>query len=56
MVDLTKMLGGNDPELNRVQAKGNLARTKRDYLVACASLKRAKGRLGEKTPDFKARR
>jgi HAE1 family hydrophobic/amphiphilic exporter-1 len=38
----------DDAELNVVQAKGNLARAKRDYLVACINLERAKGILGEK--------
>jgi outer membrane protein TolC len=38
----------DDAELNVVQAKGNLARAKRDYLVACVHLERATGRLGEK--------
>jgi HAE1 family hydrophobic/amphiphilic exporter-1 len=38
----------DDAELNLVQAKGNLARAKRDYLVACVNLKRATGTLGEK--------
>ena len=38
----------DDAELNLVQAKGNLARAKRDYLVACVNLERAKGTLGEK--------
>lgn len=37
-----------DAELNLVQAKGNLARAKRDYLVACVNLKRVTGTLGEK--------
>ena len=30
----------DDAELNLVQAKGNLARAKRDYLVACVNLER----------------
>ncbi len=38
----------DDAELNVVQAKGNLARAKRDYLVACVNLERATGMLGEK--------
>jgi outer membrane protein TolC len=38
----------DDAELNLVQAKGNLARAKRDYLVACVNLERATGMLGEK--------
>jgi outer membrane protein TolC len=38
----------DDAELNLVQAKGNLAKAKRDYLVACINLKRAMGILGEK--------
>ena len=37
-----------DAELNLVQAKGNLARAKRDYLVACVNLERAMGILGER--------
>lgn len=37
-----------DAELNLMQAKGNLTRAKRDYLVACVNLKRVTGRLGEK--------
>jgi HAE1 family hydrophobic/amphiphilic exporter-1 len=37
-----------DAELNLVQAKGNLARAKRDYLVACVNLEKAAGILGEK--------
>ena len=37
-----------DAEFNLVQAKGNLARAKRDYLVACVNLERAIGMLGEK--------
>jgi HAE1 family hydrophobic/amphiphilic exporter-1 len=40
----------DDAELNVVQAKGNLARAKRDYLVACVNLERATGTLGEKEP------
>ena len=38
----------DDAELNVVQAKGNLTRAKRDYLVACVNLERATGTLGEK--------
>jgi HAE1 family hydrophobic/amphiphilic exporter-1 len=38
----------DDVELNLVQARGNLARAKRDYLVACVNLERATGMLGEK--------
>ena len=38
----------DDAELNVVQAKGNLARAKRDYLVACVNMERAIGILGEK--------
>jgi HAE1 family hydrophobic/amphiphilic exporter-1 len=38
----------DDAELNLVQAKGNLARAKRDYLVACVNMERATGTLGEK--------
>jgi len=41
----------DDAELNVVQAKGNLARAKRDYLVACVNLERATGMLGEKEPE-----
>src|SRR4030042_309325 len=37
-----------DAELNLVQAKGNLARAKRDYLVACVNLEKGEGILGEK--------
>jgi HAE1 family hydrophobic/amphiphilic exporter-1 len=37
-----------DAELNLIQAKGNLARAKRDYLVSCVNLERVTGRLGEK--------
>ena len=33
---------------NLVQARGNLARTKRDYLVACVNLEKAEGTPGEK--------
>jgi outer membrane protein TolC len=38
----------DDAELNLVQARGNLTRAKRDYLVALVNLERAMGRLGEK--------
>jgi len=38
----------DDAGLNLVQAKGNLARAKRDYLVASVNLERAKGALGER--------
>jgi len=38
----------DDAEFSVVQAKGNLARAKRDYLVACVNLKRVTGTLGEK--------
>jgi HAE1 family hydrophobic/amphiphilic exporter-1 len=38
----------DDAELNLVQSKGNLARAKRDYLVAWVNLERVKGTLGEK--------
>jgi len=37
-----------DAELNLVQAKGNLARAKRDYIVALVNLEWVKGMLGEK--------
>jgi outer membrane protein TolC len=37
-----------DAELNLIQAKGILARAKRDYLVSCVNLERVTGRLGEK--------
>ena len=37
-----------DAELNLVQAKGNLTRAKRDYLVARVNLERVIGTLGEK--------
>jgi outer membrane protein TolC len=37
-----------DAELNLVQAKGNLSKARRDYLVACVNLERVKGILGEK--------
>jgi HAE1 family hydrophobic/amphiphilic exporter-1 len=43
----------DDAELNVVQAKGNLARAKRDYLVACVNLERATGTLGEKEESQK---
>jgi len=45
----------DDAGLNLVQAKGNLARAKRDYLVASVNLERAKGALGEReeTPSSK---
>lgn len=36
-----------DAELNLKQAKGNLARARRDYLVACVNLESVKGTLGE---------
>ncbi|HWI41407.1 MAG TPA: efflux RND transporter permease subunit, partial [Verrucomicrobiae bacterium] len=36
-----------DAELNLLQARTALARAKRDYLVACAALRWATGRLGE---------
>lgn len=38
----------DDAELNLVQSNGNLARAKRDYLVAWVNLERVKGTLGEK--------
>jgi HAE1 family hydrophobic/amphiphilic exporter-1 len=38
----------DDVELNLVQARGNLARAKRDYLVAHVNLEKATGTLGEK--------
>jgi outer membrane protein len=38
----------DDAETNLVQAKGNLARAKRDYLVALVSLEWVMGTLGEK--------
>jgi outer membrane protein TolC len=41
----------DDVELNLVQARGNLARAKRDYLVARVNLARATGMLGEKEGD-----
>lgn len=37
----------DDAQLNLRQAKGNLARSRRDYLVANAALLRATGTLGE---------
>jgi outer membrane protein TolC len=37
----------DDAQLNLSQAKGNLARARRDYLVANAALLRATGTLGE---------
>jgi len=54
MVDLAKMLDVDDAELNLVQVKGNLARTKRDYLVACVNLERATGTLGKKNPRLRS--
>ncbi len=36
-----------DAQLNLTQAQGNLARARRDYLVAGAELRRAEGTLGE---------
>jgi len=33
--------------LNLIQAKGNLARAKRDYLVALVNLQYVMGKLGE---------
>jgi len=39
----------DDAELNVVQAKGNLARAKRDYLVAWVTYEYATGTLGKKT-------
>jgi len=41
----------DDAELNLVKAKGNLARAKRDFLVASVNLERAKGALGEEEGD-----
>jgi len=38
----------DDAQLNLIQAKGNLARSKRDYLVALVSLEWVTGTLGEK--------
>jgi HAE1 family hydrophobic/amphiphilic exporter-1 len=45
-----------DAQLNLIQARGNLARARRDYLVAGAELRRAEGTLGEElvTPEEKA--
>lgn len=37
-----------DAQLNLVQAEGNLARAKRDYLVACVTYEWATGTLGER--------
>jgi outer membrane protein TolC len=49
----------DDAQLNLSQALGNLARARRDYLVAQAALRRAMGTLGDelaggsgKTPPF----
>ncbi len=39
-----------DAELNLKQAKGNLARARRDYLVARVNLEFVKGTLGEEGP------
>ncbi|HEX9909928.1 MAG TPA: TolC family protein [Desulfatiglandales bacterium] len=46
----------DDAGLNLVQATGNLARAKRDFLVACVNLEKATGTLGEKNenPKLKA--
>jgi outer membrane protein TolC len=38
----------DDAQLNLIQAKGNLARSKRDYLVAITNLEWVKGTLDEK--------
>ena len=38
----------DDAQLNLIQTKGNLARAKRDYLVALVNLEYVIGRLGEK--------
>jgi HAE1 family hydrophobic/amphiphilic exporter-1 len=38
----------DDAQLNLVQAEGNLARAKRDYLVACVTYEWATGTLGER--------
>ncbi|MEI9477045.1 MAG: TolC family protein [Deltaproteobacteria bacterium] len=38
----------DDAQLNLIQARGNLARAKRDYLVALVNLEYVMGRLGEK--------
>jgi outer membrane protein TolC len=38
----------DDAQLNLVQARGNLARAKRDYLVSLVNLEYVMGRLGEK--------
>jgi HAE1 family hydrophobic/amphiphilic exporter-1 len=37
----------DDAQLNLIQARGNLARSRRDYLVAGAELRRATGTLGD---------
>ena len=41
----------DDAELNLTQAKGNLVRARRDYLVALVTFDWVKGTLGEKTPQ-----
>ena len=38
----------DDAQLNLIQARGNLARAKRDYLMALVTLEYVMGRLGEK--------
>ena len=45
----------DDAELNLVQAKGNLERAKRDYLVACVNLERATGTLRDKNENSNLR-
>jgi outer membrane protein TolC len=40
----------DDAELSLVQAKGNLARAQRDYLVARVTYEWATGMLGEREP------
>lgn len=41
----------DDAELNLTQAKGNMVRARRDYLVALVTFDWVKGTLGEKTPQ-----
>ena len=41
----------DDAQLNVVQAKGNLARARRDYLVARVTYEWATGTLGEKNAN-----
>jgi HAE1 family hydrophobic/amphiphilic exporter-1 len=45
----------DDAQLNRTRALGNLARARRDYLVAGAGLRHAMGTLGDEIPSTSAR-